>query len=119
MTTAGGTSNPKPFFYYPNGFIDSITPGAGPVAGRNTITLQGQELSTATQVLFGTARAIPAVVSDNQLTVTVPPATRTGVVSVASGRRHRHHTRRNGHPAGRLHLHLRGPAHLKALRRSG
>ncbi|MBO8185236.1 IPT/TIG domain-containing protein [Streptomyces spirodelae] len=84
VTTVGGTSNPKPFFYYPNGFVDAIDPDAGPVAGRNSITIRGESLGTASRVYFGTVPAIPTVVSDSALSVSVPPSsTGAGVVPVA------------------------------------
>lgn len=83
VTTTGGTSNPKPFFYYPNGFVDAIEPDAGPVAGHNTVTIRGENLGTAGQIYFGTVPAIPVVVSDAQVTVSVPASiTGVGVVPV-------------------------------------
>ncbi|MEU3347520.1 IPT/TIG domain-containing protein [Streptomyces sp. NPDC006700] len=83
VTTAGGTSNPKPFQYYPSGHASSLSPAAGPTAGRNIVTINGALLATATQVLFGTLLAVPQVVSDQQLTVDVPPAASPGTVPVS------------------------------------
>lgn len=82
VTTSGGTSNPKPFRYYPSGNAYSLTPAAGPTAGRNTVTIDGSQLSTASQVLFGDLLAVPQVHSDQQMTVDVPPAVAPGPVSV-------------------------------------
>ncbi|MDF3292689.1 IPT/TIG domain-containing protein [Streptomyces silvisoli] len=82
VTTAGGTSNPKPFHYYPSGNVSSLSPSAGPTAGRNPVTINGGQLATATQVLFGTLLAVPQVVSDQQLTVDVPPNIAPGTVPV-------------------------------------
>ncbi|MEU6019339.1 IPT/TIG domain-containing protein [Streptomyces sp. NPDC047515] len=82
VTTSGGTSNPKPFQYYPSGNASSLSPAAGPTAGRNIITINGAQLATATQVLFGTLLAVPQVVSDQQLTVDVPPTVAPGTVPV-------------------------------------
>ncbi|MEV7471811.1 IPT/TIG domain-containing protein [Streptomyces kronopolitis] len=82
VTTAGGTSNPKPFNYYPSGNAHSLSPVAGPTLGRNLITIQGAQLATASQVLFGTVPALPLIVSDQQITVAAPPAVTSGPVHV-------------------------------------
>lgn len=82
VTTPGGTSNPKPFTYYPSGTAASLTPAGGPTAGRNTVTIDGAKLATADAVLFGTMLAPPLIVSDQQITAAVPPATGPGVVPV-------------------------------------
>ncbi|MFI9649801.1 IPT/TIG domain-containing protein [Streptomyces sp. NPDC052040] len=82
VTTPGGTSNPKPFTYYPSGSASSLTPAAGPTVGRNTVTIDGSKLATANAVLFGTLLAPPLIVSDQQITAAVPPATGPGVVPV-------------------------------------
>jgi YVTN family beta-propeller protein len=83
VTTAGGTSNAKPYVYSPGGELDSLTPGAGPTSGRNIISIEGHRFSTATQVRFGSVPAVPTVVSDHLITVTVPPAAAPGLVPVA------------------------------------
>ena len=57
-------------------------PGAGPTAGRNVITIRGAQLATATQVLFGSVPALPLIVSDQQITVAVPPGVTPGCVPV-------------------------------------
>lgn len=80
VTTPGGTSNPKPFVYYPRGDVQSLAPSAGPTAGRNVITLRGDQLATASQVLFGSVPALPVVVSDSRLDVPVPPGVSAGCV---------------------------------------
>ncbi len=82
VTTPGGTSNPKPFHCYPSGNASSISPAGGPTAGRNTVTIDGAQLATADSVLFGTLLAPPLIVSDQQITVAVPPAASPGVVPV-------------------------------------
>jgi YVTN family beta-propeller protein len=82
VTTAGGTSNPKPFSYYPSGNTNSLSPDAGPTAGNNLVTINGAQLSTATQVLFGAVPTIPSIVSDQQITVAVPAAIAPGIVPV-------------------------------------
>lgn len=80
VTTPGGTSNPKPFVYYPRGDANSMAPSAGPTAGRNVITIRGDQLATASQVLFGSVPTLPIVVSDSQLDVPVPPGVAAGCV---------------------------------------
>jgi len=82
ITTPGGTSNPKPYVYSPGGELDRLTPAAGPTAGRNIISISGHGFNTATQVRFDAVPAVPTVVSDQLLTVTVPPAAAPGRVPV-------------------------------------
>lgn len=82
VTTPGGTSNPKPYVYAPGSELDSLVPGTGPTAGRNIISIEGNRFSTATQVRFGSVPAVPTVVSDQLITVTVPPAATPGLVPV-------------------------------------
>ncbi|MFB7779512.1 IPT/TIG domain-containing protein [Streptomyces bauhiniae] len=82
VTTPGGTSSPVPFFYVGAPFKSSLGTSSGPLAGGNTITLNGTGLSTATSVSFGGVTATPTVVSDTQLTVTVPEGVAAGPVGV-------------------------------------
>ncbi|CAM5709584.1 hypothetical protein SALBM311S_10025 [Streptomyces alboniger] len=56
---------------------------SGPLAGGNTITLNGIGLSTATSVSFGGTTATPTVVSDSQLSVVVPAGAASGPVGVS------------------------------------
>ncbi|MET8558568.1 IPT/TIG domain-containing protein [Streptomyces sp. NPDC004959] len=83
VTTAGGTSNPVPFFYVGAPFKSSVGPASGPLAGGNTVTINGVGLATATSVAFGANTATPTVVSDTQLTVTVPAGALAGPVGVS------------------------------------
>lgn len=82
VTTPGGTSNPKPFGYYPSGSAALISPNVGPTAGRTIVTIDGSLLATANSVLFDTLLAPPLIVSDRQITAAVPPAAGPGVVPV-------------------------------------
>lgn len=68
VTTPGGTSNPIPFFYVGAPFKSSLGPTSGPLAGGNTVTINGVGLATANSVSFGANTATPTVVSDTQLT---------------------------------------------------
>ncbi|MEU5622609.1 MULTISPECIES: IPT/TIG domain-containing protein [Streptomyces] len=83
VTTAGGTSNPVPFFYVGAPFKSSVGPTSGPLAGGNTVTLNGVGLATATSVSFGANTATPTVVSDTQLTVVAPAGAAAGPVGVS------------------------------------
>ncbi|KUL43820.1 cell surface protein [Streptomyces sp. NRRL F-4489] len=83
VTTAGGTSNPLPFYYVGAPFKSSISPISGVTGGGNTVTINGTGLSTATSVAFGAATAVPTVVNDSQLTVVVPPGAGPGSVGVS------------------------------------
>ncbi|MFF9511402.1 IPT/TIG domain-containing protein [Streptomyces sp. NPDC014724] len=83
VTTPGGTSNPLPFFYVGAPFKSSLSANSGPLVGGNTITVNGTGLSTATSVSFGGVTATPTVVSDSQISVTVPAGAAAGPVSVS------------------------------------
>lgn len=83
VTTPGGTSNPLPFFYIGAPFKSSLSPVSGVTAGGDIVTINGTGLSTATAVNFGAVAAVPTVVSDSQLTVTVPPGAAAGPVGVS------------------------------------
>ncbi|MCX4735805.1 IPT/TIG domain-containing protein [Streptomyces sp. NBC_01363] len=83
VTTAGGTSNPVQFFYVGAPFKSSLGPTSGPLAGGNTVTINGVGLATATSVSFGANAATPTVVSDTQLTVAVPAGAAAGPVGVS------------------------------------
>ncbi|MEU9619998.1 IPT/TIG domain-containing protein [Streptomyces sp. NPDC048155] len=83
VTTAGGTSNPIQFFYVGAPFKSSLAPTSGPLVGGNTATINGVGLATATSVSFGANTATPTVVSDTQLTVTVPAGAVAGPVGVS------------------------------------
>jgi hypothetical protein len=83
VTTPGGTSNPVSFFYVGAPFKSSLGTTSGPLAGGNTITLNGTGLSTATSVDFGGVTATPTVTSDSSLSVTVPAGAAAGPVSVS------------------------------------
>lgn len=83
VTTPGGTSNPVPFFYVGAPFKSSLGTPSGPLAGGNTITINGTGLSTATSVDFGGVTATPTVNSDSSLSVTVPAGAAAGPVGVS------------------------------------
>ncbi|MEU3532885.1 MULTISPECIES: IPT/TIG domain-containing protein [Streptomyces] len=82
VTTPGGTSNPVSFFYVGAPFKSSLSTSSGPLAGGNTITLNGTGLSTATSVSFGAATAVPTVISDSTISIVVPAGAAAGPVPV-------------------------------------
>lgn len=73
VTTPGGTSNPVPFYYILPPRVISLIPDSGTAAGGTTVTINGLNLATASEVTFGTTATTPTVLSDSQLTVTAPP----------------------------------------------
>ncbi|MGO4424109.1 IPT/TIG domain-containing protein, partial [Streptomyces sp. MCAF7] len=75
VTTPGGNSNPLKYYYVGLPTEFSLSPAAGPVAGGNTVTIDGTGLSTATQVTFGANSATPTVLSDSEVSVAVPTGT--------------------------------------------
>ncbi|WP_327419644.1 IPT/TIG domain-containing protein [Streptomyces sp. NBC_01233] len=82
VTTPGGTSGPVPFFYVGAPFKSSLGTTSGPLVGGNTITINGVGMSTANTVSFGGVTATPTVVSDTELSVTVPAGVTAGPVGV-------------------------------------
>lgn len=83
VTTPGGTSNPVPYFYVGAPFKSSLGASSGPLAGGNTISINGTGLSTASSVSFGGVTATPTVNSDSSLNVTVPAGAAAGPVAVS------------------------------------
>lgn len=103
VTTPGGTSatSASDQFTYVMPSVSSVSPNAGPVAGGQTVTIHGTNLTGATGVTFGTAAATNVtVVSDTQLTA-VAPAHLAGMVDlvVTTPRGDQ-----RGHRVGSLHL---------------
>lgn len=85
VTTAGGTSNPRPYFYLVAPTVRDLSAHLGPATGGNTVTVFGSNLTLTSAVSFGGSPATNiTVVSDNQLTVTAPAGTGTVVVTVTT-----------------------------------
>ncbi len=82
VVTGGGTSNPLSFYYILNPIITSISQLSGPTAGGNTIQINGQNLSTASNVDFGGNSATPTIISDSILNVVVPAGSSAGSVVI-------------------------------------
>jgi hypothetical protein len=82
VVTSGGASNSIPFYYIPSPIVTSLSTSYGPLAGGNTITVNGYNLGTATSISFGESYATPTVINDAKLTVTVPAGAYAGQVNV-------------------------------------
>ncbi|WP_055550440.1 IPT/TIG domain-containing protein [Streptomyces sp. NBRC 110028] len=85
VTTAGGISNPLPYFYIAAPTVSDVSPHLGPATGGNTVTIFGSNLTLTSAVSFGgnPATAIN-VISDSQLTATAPPGSGTVTVTVTT-----------------------------------
>jgi hypothetical protein len=86
VTTTAGTSNPAPFCYSTSGapFVADVSPGQGPLAGGNAVTITGTGFTAATQVRFGSLTSAFTVNSDNQVSATVPAGSGTVPVTVTT-----------------------------------
>ncbi|GHJ39550.1 S-layer family protein [Streptomyces sp. TS71-3] len=90
VTTAGGTSNALSYTYVSVAVpvLTSLSPTSGPTAGGNTVTINGMNLSGATQVRFGLNPATILTNTDTQITVSAPagpPSSVPVTVTTAGG----------------------------------
>jgi hypothetical protein len=82
VTTPSGTSNGVAYTYLPGPAINSLTPNNGPLAGGNTVTINGFSFTYTTAVtIAGVAPTSYSIVSDSQITMVVP-AHAAGAVNV-------------------------------------
>ncbi|WP_228834827.1 beta strand repeat-containing protein [Nocardia abscessus] len=84
LTTAGGTSNDVAYAYVPAPALAAVDPGSGPETGGNTVTLTGTDLTATTAVRFGAVPASFTVVSDSEISATVPPGAGTVGLTVTT-----------------------------------
>ncbi|RXS70753.1 cell shape-determining protein [Streptomyces sp. TM32] len=85
VTTAGGTSNPLPYFYVAAPTVNDLSAHFGPATGGNTVAVFGSNLTLASAVSFGGNPATAVlVISDSQLTATAPAGAGTVVVTVTT-----------------------------------
>ncbi|MGW3569455.1 IPT/TIG domain-containing protein [Streptomyces sp. NPDC000941] len=86
VTTPGGTSNPLTYTYTttPAPHLNNLNPTSGPTSGSNTVTINGTNLTGATQVLFGPNTATILTNTATQITVTAPAGTGTVNVTVTT-----------------------------------
>ncbi|UUU23003.1 IPT/TIG domain-containing protein [Streptomyces sp. DSM 40750] len=82
VTTPGGTSAPVWYYYITPPSKSSLSENMGPLDGI-PITLTGSSLQTATSMSFGSNSAVPTVVNDTTLNVTVPAVTTPQTVAVS------------------------------------
>jgi hypothetical protein len=79
----GTATSSGAFRYVSAPTITSVTPSAGPVAGGNTVTITGTNLTNTTSVSFGSTPATSfSNVSDTQVTAVVPVFASSTPVSV-------------------------------------
>lgn len=82
VITPGGTSNPVPFAYITAPTLTGLAPVSGPTSAGTVVTLTGTNLATANKVTVGSTAVAFTVVSDTQITATVPAGS-AGPVSVS------------------------------------
>jgi hypothetical protein len=82
VETTGGISNFLSYFYILPPVVTGIASEQGPLAGGNSVTISGYNLSTSSSVLFGSNTATPTVVNDSTITVVVPAGSSPGNVDV-------------------------------------
>ncbi|NLU75294.1 cell shape-determining protein [Streptomyces sp. HNM0575] len=86
VTTPAGTSEPttgNPYYtYLHQPAITALTPDSGQAAGGTSVTINGTDLTYTDEVLFGSASAGYAAVSDAIVVATAPPGTGTVPVTL-------------------------------------
>ena len=83
VTTVGGTgTKANAYKYIPGPTIMTVTPPSGPLAGGNTVTVNGTNLTNASKVTFGT-NSVTSFTSDTATAIKlVVPAGSGGAVTV-------------------------------------
>src|SRR5207302_1109041 len=84
VSTAGGTSAKNAsdkYTYAAAPTVTGVSPGSGPTAGGNTLTISGQNLDSATGVSFGASAGTIQSNTATQITATVPAGS-AGTVDV-------------------------------------
>lgn len=83
INTPGGSNNSLYYSYINQPIVNKLSPNGGIMEGRNTIYIYGANLYTTTDVNFGAiASDDVTVLSDSEISVTVPEGTAAGPVSV-------------------------------------
>jgi YVTN family beta-propeller protein len=82
VTASGGTAIIGHYYYRRLPVVSHISSPSGPMNGGNTVTVTGQRFVGVRSVRFGTLEAPATVVSDTELTVTVPSSSLAHAVSV-------------------------------------
>ncbi|WP_159072382.1 IPT/TIG domain-containing protein [Streptomyces sp. CMB-StM0423] len=74
VTASGGTAIIGHYYYRQRPVLHQLSATSGSTSGGNTITVTGQRFVGVKTVRFGTVEAPATVLSDTQLTVTIPPS---------------------------------------------
>ncbi|MGW0957492.1 IPT/TIG domain-containing protein [Streptomyces gelaticus] len=82
VTASGGTAIIGHYFYRRLPNVNQISSSTGSMSGGNVLTLTGSRFIGVKYVWFGTVMAGATVLSDTQLTVTVPPSALAHTVPV-------------------------------------
>jgi hypothetical protein len=90
---SGTPSSPPPYVFQPvastnigvpTPVVSAVLPNSGPVAGGNTVTIHGQNLTSPTKVMFGNKAATDIVSKTaDAVTVVAPPGTAGSTVKVS------------------------------------
>jgi hypothetical protein len=83
VVTNAGPSNSLNFFYIENPILVSADSLSGPVAGGNTVNLNGFNLASSNSVSFGPNVATPTVISDSSISVVAPAGSSPGSVNIS------------------------------------
>jgi large repetitive protein len=82
ITTVGLLTSPNGYTYLAPK-ITGVDPNVGSIAGGNSVTLTGSQLTDTTAVVFGsTSATITGSFSDNSVTVTAPAVSSAGPVNI-------------------------------------
>ncbi|MGH3795690.1 MAG: IPT/TIG domain-containing protein [Pseudonocardiaceae bacterium] len=77
VVSPGGLSNSIFYNYVPAPVITGLSPGLGPEAGGNQVTINGTDVGLVSAVFFGVEPASFAALSDSQVLATAPAGTGT------------------------------------------
>ncbi|MEV7960128.1 IPT/TIG domain-containing protein, partial [Streptomyces sp. NPDC088252] len=81
VTTAGGTNNGLSYTYIDVPTITAIAPTSGPTSGGTAVTITGTNLTSTSQVTFGSVPAPFSVINATTVSAVTPPGT-LGAVDV-------------------------------------
>ncbi|MFD5426552.1 IPT/TIG domain-containing protein [Streptomyces sp. NPDC127084] len=85
VTTPGGVSNPLPYFHIAPPVISTVSPDKGPLAGGNSVTITGSNLTLTSTVRFGAGTAAGiSIDSDTEVTALAPSGSGTVAVTVTT-----------------------------------
>lgn len=82
VVTAGGSSSTLLYTYLDAPTVSSLMPNSGSIAGGQTVTIGGSDLSTTNQVTFGGTFASFGVISSTEIVAITPFTSVAGAVDV-------------------------------------